>query len=149
MAFSLSLRNVFLFSVYWSCISSVRFFSLSLFLMLLGVAFLFICLVSFFFFFFKFFSHALWCMGSQFPNQGSNPCPLHLEHGVLTTGPTEKSLILALISSLTHRCFSSVQFSSIAQSCLSLCNPMDCSTPGFPVHHQLPELTLNSCPLSW
>ena len=29
-----------------------------------------------------------------------------------------------------------VQFSSVAQSCLTLCNPMDCSTPGFPVHHQ-------------
>ena len=27
-----------------------------------------------------------------------------------------------------------------AQSCLTLCNPMDCSTPGFPVHHLLPEL---------
>ena len=27
------------------------------------------------------------------------------------------------------------------QSCLTLCNPMDCSTPGFPVHHQFPELT--------
>ena len=34
----------------------------------------------------------------------------------------------------------SVQFSSVAQSCLTLCNPMDCSTPGLPVHHQLPEL---------
>ena len=30
--------------------------------------------------------------------------------------------------------------SSVAQMCLALCNPMDCSTPGFPVHHQLPEL---------
>ena len=29
---------------------------------------------------------------------------------------------------------------SVTQSCLTLCNPMDCSTPGFPVHHQLPEL---------
>ena len=29
---------------------------------------------------------------------------------------------------------------SSAQLCLTLCNPMDCSTPGFPVHHQLPEL---------
>ena len=36
--------------------------------------------------------------------------------------------------------FSSVWFSSIAQSCLTLCNPMDYSTPGFPVHHQLREL---------
>ena len=33
-----------------------------------------------------------------------------------------------------------VQFSSVAQSCLTLCDPMDCSMPGFPVHHQLPEL---------
>ena len=33
------------------------------------------------------------------------------------------------------------QFSSVSQSCLTLCDPMDCSTPGFPVHHQLPELT--------
>ena len=32
------------------------------------------------------------------------------------------------------------QFSSVAQSCLTLCNPMDCSTPGLPVHHQLPKL---------
>ena len=35
----------------------------------------------------------------------------------------------------------SVQFSSVAQSCPTLCNPMDCSTPGLPVHHQLPEFT--------
>ena len=35
----------------------------------------------------------------------------------------------------------SIQFSSVAQSCLTLCEPMDYSTPGFPVHHQLPELT--------
>ena len=33
----------------------------------------------------------------------------------------------------------SVQFSSVAQSCPVLCDPMDCSTPGFPVHHQLLE----------
>ena len=35
---------------------------------------------------------------------------------------------------------STVQFSSVAQLCLTLCDPMDCSMPGFPVHHQLPEL---------
>ena len=29
------------------------------------------------------------------------------------------------------------QFCSLAQSCLTLCDPIDCSTPGFPVHHQL------------
>ena len=34
-----------------------------------------------------------------------------------------------------------IQFSSVTQSCLTLCNPMDCSTSGLPVHHQLPEFT--------
>ena len=36
---------------------------------------------------------------------------------------------------------SSVQFSSVTQSCLTLCDPMNCSTPGLPVHHQLREFT--------
>ena len=34
-----------------------------------------------------------------------------------------------------------IQFISVAQSCLTLCDPMDCSTPGLPVQHQLPEST--------
>ena len=33
-----------------------------------------------------------------------------------------------------------LQFSSVTQSCLTVCDPMDCSMPGFPVHHQFPEL---------
>ena len=37
----------------------------------------------------------------------------------------------------------SVQFSSVTQSCPSLCNPMNCSVPALPVHHQLPEPTQN------
>ena len=37
--------------------------------------------------------------------------------------------------------FSSVQLSSVAQSCLTLCDPMNHSTPSLPFHHQLPELT--------
>ena len=36
--------------------------------------------------------------------------------------------------------FLTVQFSSVAQSCPTLCNPMDGNTPGFPVLHHLPEL---------
>ena len=40
---------------------------------------------------------------------------------------------------LTHT--PSVQFSSVAQSCPTLCDPMNRSTPGLPVHHQLPEFT--------
>ena len=35
----------------------------------------------------------------------------------------------------------SVQFNSVAQSCPTLCDPMNCSTPGLPVPHQLPEFT--------
>ena len=35
---------------------------------------------------------------------------------------------------------SSVQFSSVTQSCATLCDPMHCSMPGFPLHHQFPEI---------
>ena len=42
----------------------------------------------------------------------------------------------------------SVQFSSVAQSCPTLCDPMNRSTPGLPVHHQLRSFYPNSCPLS-
>ena len=38
-------------------------------------------------------------------------------------------------------CFNERVFSSVAQSFLTLCDPMDCSMPGFPVYHQLPELS--------
>ena len=53
------------------------------------------------------------------------------------------SLVL-LVSYLTNCCpiqghKGSVQFSSVAQSCLTLCDPMNRSTPGLPVHHKLPE----------
>ena len=36
-------------------------------------------------------------------------------------------------------CNAGVQFSSVIQSCPTLCHPTNCSTPGLPVHHQLPE----------
>ena len=39
--------------------------------------------------------------------------------------------------------FSSVQFSSITQLCPTLCDPVDCGTPGLPVHHQLPFTQTN------
>ena len=40
-----------------------------------------------------------------------------------------------------HQWFAYNQFSSVVQSCPILCDSMDCSMPGFPVHHQLPEIT--------
>ena len=48
------------------------------------------------------------------------------------------------LSKLLYNIFflmSLIQFSSVAQSCLTLCDPMDCSTPGLPVHRQLPKFT--------
>ena len=50
----------------------------------------------------------------------------------------------------THRlinCNNLSLFSSVAQSCPIRCNPVNCSTPGLPVPHQLPESTQNPCPL--
>ena len=49
-----------------------------------------------------------------------------------------KVVLLFFVSLLR---MASVQFSSVAQSCLTLCDPMDRSMPGCPVHHQLPEFT--------
>ena len=43
--------------------------------------------------------------------------------------------------SVMETAFSSVQFSSVAQLCSTLCDPMNRSTPGLPVHHQFPEST--------
>ena len=42
---------------------------------------------------------------------------------------------------INRYCFVSIQFSSVAQLCPTLCDSMDCSTPGLSVHHQLPEFT--------
>ena len=50
----------------------------------------------------------------------------------------------AVVKSTRYRvspCGPQLVFSSVAQSCPTLCDPMDCSMPGLPVHHQLPEFT--------
>ena len=49
-------------------------------------------------------------------------------------------LILTLLF-LQTQLFQLVRFSSVAQSCLTFRDPMNCNTPGLPVHHQLPEFT--------
>jgi len=66
----------------------------------------------------------------------------------LKLGLTSSSLLLVKTSwgvvfsnGVIRDFWHSVEFSSVPQSCPTLCHPMDCSTPGFPVHHQLPELT--------
>ena len=59
--------------------------------------------------------------------------------------PGKPTFTVALKSCVNFCCiakwFRSDQIRSVAQSCLTLCDPMNCSTPGLPVHHQLPEFT--------
>ena len=65
-----------------------------------------------------------------FPTQRSNQGPLHY-----------RQILYQLSHQGSPKLINSVQFSSVAQSCPTLCNPMNHSTPGLPVHHHLPELT--------
>ena len=60
--------------------------------------------------------------------------PLYTPHSLIN--PWQFSYAITLETMLC-----SVQFSSVDQSCPTLCNPMNRSTPGLPVHHQLPEST--------
>ena len=54
--------------------------------------------------------------------------------------PAVHGVTTALLPKLTSPDqVSSAQLSSVTQSCPTLCNPMDCRTPGLPVHHQFPE----------
>ena len=46
-----------------------------------------------------------------------------------------------VVSFAVQKIFTLIQFSSVTHSCLTLCDPMDCNMPGFPIHHQLPGLT--------
>ena len=59
-----------------------------------------------------------------------------LNYVILTSSP--KPLVKVYVFSTGGLC--SVQFSSVAQSCPTICETMDCSMPGFPVHHQLLSL---------
>ena len=76
----------------------------------------------------------LCCGGISFsrPSLNTTVCP-QVHTGNISTCLWEirKNLIQGQLS---------YQFGSVAQSCPTLCNPMDCSTTGFPVHHQFPKL---------
>ena len=83
------------------------------------------------------FSKQQYWSGLPFPTPGDRPDPgiepttsvsPALPGGFFTTEPPGTPL-------LKH------QFSSVTQSCPTLCDPMNCSTPGLPVHHQLLEFT--------
>ena len=61
-------------------------------------------------------------------------CTVHL------TRPSYLFLIVYVtLHSVGYLSFIAIQFNSVAQLCPTLCNPMECSMPGLPVHHQLPE----------
>ena len=86
------------------------------------------------------FSRQEYWSGWPFPSPGDLP---HLE-----IKPRSLALQADSLPSEPPESISSVQFSSVTQSCLTLFDPIDCSMPGLPVHHQLPESTQKSCPLS-
>ena len=100
--------------------------------------------------FFQFENTGVGCQFLQqgiFPTQGLNPGLLHWQVGSLPLSyqgsPRFYCAGIKVHKSWVFRAilFSSVQFSSVAQSCPTLCDPMNRSTPGFPVHHHLPEFT--------
>ena len=91
--------------------------------------------------------HGLGCPVTAviFPDQGWNTHPLHWAGRFLTAEPPGKPS-LALKKENQPKIGSAwsgymYEFSSVTQSCLTLCKPMHRNTPGLPVHRQLPEFT--------
>ena len=72
-----------------------------------------------------------WNCTSAFHNQLADSRLCRFSASIIMWHSPSESLSLGIETSV----------SSVAQSCPTLCDPMDCSTPGLPVHHQLPELT--------
>ena len=83
-----------------------------------------------------FMDHSPW----NSPGQNTRVSSLFLLQGIVPTQGSNLGLLHCgrILYQLSH---SSVQFSSVAQSCPTLCDPMNRSTPGLPVHHQLLEFT--------
>ena len=89
------------------------------------------------------------CLQSTFSMSVFSTCWLYFKSFIILSFSFQSSIHLEFIcvycvmSSFDFIFFpiSSVQFRSVAQSCPTLCDPMNCSTPGLPVHHQLPEFT--------
>ena len=81
-------------------------------------------------------------MAASQSNLCQKPSPVYQWEGCLSDRGSSRSLHMCPV--LLCQYFleeKSVQFSSVAQSCPTLCNPMNRSTPGLPVHHKVPEFT--------
>ena len=92
------------------------------------------------------------CMSQAAVGSCKAPAPSVISATSLVSTPNPISGKATVSGQLYHRFISlsflwsrifleGLQFSSVAQSCPTLCDPMDHSTPGLPVHHQLPEFT--------
>ena len=73
-------------------------------------------------------------------SSAATPCKSEMSAPLKSSLPVRTLLNISLCFMPFSILKTSFQFSSVTQSCPTLCHPMDCSTPGFPVHHQLPEL---------
>ena len=63
-----------------------------------------------------------------------------IQNGILSSSKEmSSSHCISLVTNDLENLF--LIFGSVAQSCVTLCDPMDCSTPGLSVHHQLPQFT--------
>ena len=83
------------------------------------------------------FSRQEYWSGLPFPSAGDLPEP-----GIEPLSPALQANLSKPPGAPAANCnISSVQFSSVTQSCPIICDPMNHSTPGLPVHHQLPEST--------
>ena len=74
--------------------------------------------------------------GLSFPPPGDLP-----DWGIEPTSRISPALVVRFFTTSGTWAAHKASFSSVAQSCLTLCDPMDCSTPCFPVYSQLPEFT--------
>ena len=73
--------------------------------------------------------------------QESVPASAILNHSITVTRRQGSHCTLLFFVLYNIPFYDSVQFTSVAQSCPTLCDPMNRSMPGLPVHHQLPEFT--------
>ena len=91
----------------------------------------------------------LQCMKVKSESEVAQSCPTQRPHGLQPTRLLHPWDFPGTSTGVECHCYpayltsmqSSVQFSSVAQSCPTFCDPMGCSMPGLPVHHQLPEFT--------